>query len=168
VRSRRKNKSAALDNLAKWAMRPWHYVPMTTGTPPVDEMCAAVLFILLAFTVGCGSSEPPADFVPASPAQVEHIRQFLKPGASLARGYVARAHAHRNAHLFAGQIGGVQATDPLGMWLVTGPADFTGGTTYSVNTSARAYSVAPALSSPPWALSRPNPPAGELQFVQSR
>jgi hypothetical protein len=129
----------------------------------------AVMSIVLALIVGCGSSEPPAGTVPATPAQVEHIRKFLKPGASLTSGYVARSQAHKFAHFFAGRIGGVREADAVGVWVVTGPADFTGGTTYSVDANAKAYSVAPDGSTMKAEITMSDPPASELQrFVRSQ
>jgi hypothetical protein len=100
---------------------------------------------------------------PATPAQVEHIRQFLKPGLSLNHAHVARSQAHRNAQFFAAQIVSAPQADAVGVWLVSGPADFTGGTTHSVDAYAKGYSSAPDGSTTKAEVSMSDPPASDLQ-----
>jgi hypothetical protein len=123
---------------------------------------SAVLAACL-WAAACTSPAPPAGSSPATPAQIEHIQQFLKPGLSLNHAHVARSQAHRNAHLFAAQIVGASQADAVGVWLVSGPTDFKGGTTYSVDAYAKGYSVAPDGSTTKAEISMSDPPATDLQ-----
>jgi hypothetical protein len=112
---------------------------------------------------GCSSPSAPPDTSPATPVQMEHIRQFLKPGLSLNHAHVARSQAHRNAHFFAAHIVGAPQADAVGVWLVSGSSDFASGTTYSVDAYAKGYSSAPDGSATKAEVSMSDPPASDLQ-----
>jgi hypothetical protein len=127
--------------------------------PPI---IVAVLHVL-----SCGPPGQPAGTVPASPAQVQHISKFLKPGLTLANAYVVRSVAHRNAYFFAAKVIG-SSQDRVGVWLVFGPADFAHGQTVSVDTDAKESSVGLDASKGDAAVAIRDPPASELErFVES-
>jgi hypothetical protein len=125
-------------------------------------MIRPVIMLLLTCgcVAGCASSAAPADSSPATPTQIRHIQQFLKPGLSLDHAYVARSQAHRNARVFAAHIVSMAwpddhaepwrlareappPKDAVGVWIVTGPPDFTGGTTYASTRTPRAIRSRP-------------------------
>ena len=64
---------------------------------------------------------------------------------------------------FAAHIVGGPQGDAVGVWLVSGPADFASGTTYSVDAYAKGYSSAPDGSTTKAEVSMSDPPASELQ-----
>lgn len=127
------------------------------------------MLLFLALVVACGSPALPSGASPATQQQVEHIHAFLKPGLSLDHAYVARSQAHRNANFFAAHIVGSPQNDAVGVWAVSGPDDFSGGTTYSVDAFAKNYSVAPDGSKTKAEISMADPPASDLQrFVAAQ
>lgn len=139
---------------------------------------------VLLFAVGCGSPSstpaPASDSKPQAPAtttaaapqfqaategQAKHIAEFLKPGLSLAHAHIAKSQAHANATFFAAQVVGAPPSGetPVGVWLVSGPEDFSGGLTLAVDAYAKVYSVAPDGTKSKAEVSIADPPAGDLQ-----